>query len=136
MALKPLLLTRAGALAREYAFIMQEEMTMRKKTVTAPEVRAYCYASGLIEFGKRMPSGCLPLAKGPEALVKEFIDAVCRHGYKTELVDGRPTKIAGTEQFLVPGIPEAGNQFAALTALHKFQAWIRTHKAPTGVEVL
>lgn len=99
-------------------------------------VRAYCYASGLIEFGKRKPKGALPIAIGPEDALKEFIESTCRHGYKTQNVNGRPTKIEGTDNLLVPGIPEAPDQSAALDALHSYTAWIRTHKVPTGVTVL
>ncbi|MCK1568941.1 hypothetical protein IVB08_34345 [Bradyrhizobium sp. 173] len=98
-------------------------------------IRAFCFASGHIEFGKRVPSGALPIAYGPEQVLRDFIEPLARHGYSTALVKGRPTKIPGTERLLVPGLPEAPDQGAALTA---FQAWLKWigKKPPKGIEVL
>lgn len=98
-------------------------------------MRAYCYASGLIGFGNRVPSGALPIASGPEKKLVDFINSVARHGYSTKLVKGRPTKIPGTECLLVPGIPEAADESAGYEALKKFCAWIATHKRP-GIMVV
>jgi hypothetical protein len=95
---------------------------------------AYCYASGLIEFGNKLPNGALPIAKGPAKKLLDFIEPVARHGYSTREVDGRPTKIPGSDCLLVPGVPEAPDQFTALNALQTFQSWIR-HQAPEGVTV-
>ncbi len=97
-------------------------------------MRAYCYASGLIEFGRKMPSGALPIARGPGAQLRDFIDAKARHGYKTRKVRGRVTKIPGTDCLLVPGVPEAPDQLAAVDALLAWREWISEH-APTGVLV-
>lgn len=84
-------------------------------------MRAYCYASGLIEFGARLPDGALPIARGRDKPLREFINGVARHAY-----DG--------ETLLVPGIPEATDQDAALDALFAFLDWIVTHN-PKGVVV-
>lgn len=97
-------------------------------------LRAYCYASGQIEFGRKMPDGALPVARGPAKILRDFIDSRARHGYSTKLVDGRPTKIPGTETLLVPGIPEAPDQVAAGDALFAFRKWIGK-KPPKGVVV-
>jgi hypothetical protein len=97
-------------------------------------IRAYCYASGLIGFDKRIPKGALVIARGPEKELREFIEVKARHGYKTRNVNGRPTKIRGSDMLLVPGVPEADNQHAALTALHGWMKWIAIG-APKGVRV-
>jgi hypothetical protein len=85
---------------------------------------AYCFASGQIEFGPRCPDGALPLVRGSDKKLRDFICGVARHGYATELVDGRPTKIRGTDTLLVPGVPEAPDQSEAMTALQAFMRWI------------
>jgi hypothetical protein len=71
-------------------------------------IRAYCFASGHIDFG---------------------------HGYRTRRVRGRLTKIKGPDILLVPGVPEAPNQIAAVAALQQWSKWIAT-MAPMGVRVL
>lgn len=98
-------------------------------------MRAYCYASGLIEFGDDVPDGALPIAVGRVKVLRDFIEAKARHGYLTEIVDGRPQKIPGTETLLVPGVPEAPDQGVALDKFHEWLKWIG-EKAPKGVEVL
>jgi hypothetical protein len=97
-------------------------------------MRAYCYSSGLIEFGRNVPSGALPIARGPAKSLRDFIEATARHGYRTRKVRGRPTKIPGTERLLVPGVPEASDQTAALDALLAWCAWI-AKSAPGGIKV-
>lgn len=74
---------------------------------------AYCWSSGLIEFGKTIPNGALEIIRGPEKKIRETISATARHGY------GRS---AG--KLLVPGIPEAPNQEKALDALFDFMDWL------------
>lgn len=97
-------------------------------------IRAYCYASGLIGFGKTIPKGGLVIARGPEKELRQYIEPLARHGYRTKLVNGRPTKIPGSDALLVPGVPEADNQHVALTALHAWMKWIAIG-APKGVRV-
>jgi hypothetical protein len=74
-------------------------------------MHAYCYASGQIEFGTVIPKGALPIGKGPDKPLRDFLSGVARHAY-----DG--------ETLLVPGIPEAPDQSEALDALHRWLAWI------------
>lgn len=95
-------------------------------------MRCYCYASGLIEFGRTLPDGALPIASGPPKALRAFIEARARHGYQTRLVNGRPTKIRRTDTLLVPGVPEAPDQGAALDALQAWCRWIG-QKPPVGV---
>jgi len=98
-------------------------------------MRAYCFASGQIEFGRSIPDGALPIAVGPSQKLRDFIEPVARHGYHTRLIKGRPTKIPGTDSLLVPGIPEATDQERALDALHAWLDWMKD-QAPKGVSVL
>ena len=98
-------------------------------------IRAYCWASGLIDFGNRIPKGAIVIARGPEAQLREFIETRARHGYRTRKVNGRPIKIRGSDTLLVPGVPEATNQWEAGTALKRWSNWIAAN-APKGVRVL
>jgi hypothetical protein len=100
-------------------------------------MHAYCYASGLIEFGRKIPDGALPVARGPAKVLRDFIEAVARHGYKTARVKGRLSKVPGTDCLLVPGVPEAPNQIAAVDALTAFRSWLRSRgsKLPRGVTI-
>lgn len=97
-------------------------------------IRAYCYASGLIDFGRSIPKGALVIARGPEKQLRDYIETVARHGYRTRRVNGRPTKIRGSDTLLVPGVPEAPSQHEGLNALHSWMKWISV-KAPKGVRV-
>lgn len=101
-------------------------------------MKAYCWASGLIEFGPRVPDGALLIASGKEKPLRAFLESVARHGYETREVNGRPTKVRGTEHLLVPGIPEAGAPIAQHktkgAALAAFLAWI-SKRPPVGVKV-
>jgi hypothetical protein len=97
-------------------------------------IRAYCYASGHIGFGRTIPKGALIIARGPAKELRDFVEVHARHGYKTRSVNGRPTKIAGSDMLLVPGIPEAESQALALNALHAWMKWIGAN-APKGIRV-
>lgn len=97
-------------------------------------IRAFCYASGLIQFGRKVPDGALPIASGPAKDLREFIEGMSRHGYKTQRIKGRPTKIPGTDCLLVPGVPEAPNQSVGIDALLAWCDWIRTG-APKNILV-
>ena len=72
---------------------------------------AYCFRSGQIRVGVRCPDGALPLAYGPERRLRRAVDVRSRHAY-----DGR-TK-------LVPGVPEAADEDAAMEAARQFSAWL------------
>jgi hypothetical protein len=84
-------------------------------------MRAFCYASGRIEFGRSLPGGTLPIAIGPAKKVREFMCARARHAY-----DG--------ETLLVPGVPEAANQMDAVDALMAWSRWL-SETAPAGIEM-
>lgn len=71
-----------------------------------PTITAYCWASGLIEFGHALPEGALPIVTGSEKKVREEVEVLARHAYNGEL--------------LVPGIPEAASQNEAREVLVRF----------------
>lgn len=98
-------------------------------------MRAYCYASGLIEFGNKLPDGALPIAIGRAKPLRDFIEVQARHGYQSKVVDGRLTKICGTEHLLVPGVPEAEGGIAKVDALIAWCRWLNKC-APKGIVVL
>lgn len=72
-----------------------------KSTITA-----YCWASGLIEFGNTLPEGVLPIVTGSERRVRDVVEVLARYAYNGDL--------------LVPGIPEAASQDEAREALVRF----------------
>lgn len=73
---------------------------------------AYAWASGLIQFGKSVPEGALPIISGQEDDVKNILIAISRHSRTND-------------DLLVPGVPEAANQHLALDAFMKFSDWAR-----------
>jgi hypothetical protein len=82
---------------------------------------AYCYATGRIRFGTKVPHGAIEIARGPSKLLKNLIGAVARHGYKRGVL-------------LVPGVPEAADQKQGGDALAQFCDWIAKSK-PEGITV-
>jgi hypothetical protein len=83
-------------------------------------MRAYCWASGRIGFGRHIPEGALPIAHSRRSKkLQELIGLHARHGYQPGML-------------LVPGIPEAPNQLEALEALKRFINRVE-HDAPVGV---
>lgn len=72
---------------------------------------AYCYASGQIRVGKRVPKDALPIISGPEKKVRRIIQGTARLARDNKTL-------------LVPGIPEAADQGKALDALYAYIDWI------------
>lgn len=73
---------------------------------------AYCWASGLIEFGESVPDDAIKIAHGPKADLKCCVEVLARQG-----------KGSSAGKLLVPGIPEASDQRAAGDALAAFIDW-------------
>ena len=72
-------------------------------------MHAYCYRSGVIDFGPTIPEGTLPLGKARSARkLREIVTVNARHAY-----DGAT--------LLVPGVPEAETEDAALAAYRNFR---------------
>ncbi len=92
-------------------------------------IRACAYASGYIVFGKRVPAGATIIARGPEELLRAFLE---RHARRHVRRRGRH---AGTSHLLVPGMPEAASP---VIAVQRFNAWCEelATNAPAGVRVL
>lgn len=85
-------------------------------------MKAYCWASGLIEFGGITPPGAIQIASGREADLRKTLDMLARHG-----------KGASAGKLLVPGVPEAETEAAASDALAKWLEWCASTK-PRGVK--
>ena len=81
---------------------------------------AYCWASGLIEFGESVPEGAIPMISGDDQKVRALMDAVARIAYDNVTL-------------LVPGVPEAGDDAAKYAALQKFLAWLRSRGDAKGL---
>lgn len=99
-----------------------EQTKTRKPGPLSPDVkqtRAYCWASGQIGFGERMPKGTLLIAYGPEATLRDIISGEARHAYDNVTL-------------LVPGIPEATDANAGLEALTAFNRRIAARLARAG----
>jgi hypothetical protein len=109
----------AAALAWKDAMAEADKAAAQSKPATA---YAYCFAGGVVEFGPELPDGALPIAHGPEAILRAWMDVKCRHAH-----DG--------ETLLVPGIPEARNQIQAVDALTAFKEWIKPSCEQTGLTV-
>lgn len=75
---------------------------------------AYCWRSGHLEFGTKLPSGALPIHKFKQSDTKtrEQIEVLCRLSY-----DGK--------SHLVPGIPEAADDENAEKAFNFFREWLQ-----------
>lgn len=68
------------------------------------EITAFCWKSGLIEFGPVCPEGAIPLVTGEEKAVRDAVDVIARHGYQPGVL-------------LVSGVPEAEDSDAAVLAV-------------------
>lgn len=73
---------------------------------------AFCWANGVVEFGRTLPDGAITMASGPARPLRKCIEATSRLAY-----DGKT--------LLVPGIPEAPNQAKAGDALMNHLEWLR-----------
>lgn len=87
-----------------------------------PQV-AWCWASGLIEFGNELPSAdAIEIARGPHYAIRGQVGVHARHGYGEN-----------KGKLLVPGVPEAANQLAGLEALDRWLKQINRRKPRDGV---
>ncbi|MBI1262975.1 MAG: host nuclease inhibitor protein [Rhizobiales bacterium] len=73
-------------------------------------VNAFCWRSGLVEFGVVIPKGARLLACNLDAERRATFETKCRLAY-----DGRT--------LLVPGVPEAASAFDAEKAVDRFIKW-------------
>ena len=77
-----------------------------------PDIKAWCWASGVIGFGEVAPKGSAVFARGPDRALRAIVDVVARHAYPPN-----------QGQLLVPGVPEAKTQKAGMDALLAFEEW-------------
>ncbi len=73
---------------------------------------AFCYRSGEIEFARSLvPDGAIPFVRSRKGVstLREIVEVRARRAYDGGL--------------LVPGIPEADSDDAALSAFEKWKAW-------------
>lgn len=85
---------------------------------------AYCWASGQIDFGPKVPDGAIEIARGDADLVRQVIIATARHGKRML------TSAVEELTLLVPGVPEAADQVAAGDALGAWLLWLKGREAP------
>lgn len=90
------------------------EQEPKPSTVT---IIAYCWASGLIQFGPSVPDGAIGIARGEEAKVRDVIEVTARHA-------------KDNERLLVPGVPEAANEREGLAALARYIQWLGERNGP------
>ncbi len=70
-------------------------------------MKAFCYRKGQIGFGRSVPDGALLLGSGPARTLREKVSGLARHAYDNITL-------------LVPGVPEAPDDTAALKAVGVF----------------
>lgn len=75
-----------------------------------------CWRSGEVELATRPVEGSLTLARGPRKRLELVLLALARHAYDSKTL-------------LVPGLPEAPDDDAALTAVVEFQTQIERRLA-------
>lgn len=73
---------------------------------------AFCWASGLIQFGTRLREGAIEIARGRKSIVRREITATARLSYDSKTL-------------LVPGVPEATNQAEAAAMLMIHCRWLK-----------
>lgn len=84
---------------------------------------AYCWMSGLIEFGDQVPVGALAFASGPRRALHAAVAVAARHG-----------KGASEGKLLVPGVPEAATGLERVDALKKWTEWRAKQPVRYGVQ--
>lgn len=82
----------------------------------------FCWASGLIEVGAHCPKGTVLLGSGPSDVLKEAISATARLSYNNR-------------HWLVPGVPEAADEDAAVDAVTVYRDRLKLRLARAGVPV-
>lgn len=83
-------------------------------------MRAFAYRSGLIDIAEEIPDRSMPLAEAEYDLLVHAVQATCRMSYKNEP--------------LVPGVPEAVDESAALDAVLAYQVTLQKTLAYLSAE--
>ncbi|ECC1559589.1 host nuclease inhibitor protein [Salmonella enterica subsp. salamae] len=83
---------------------------------------AFAWASGLINYGYKLPFGALPIAASSnEQDLYETVEVLARHSRTSD-------------DLLVPGIPEAANQDEGRLALERFSRLVCASLQSAGGE--
>ncbi|ECC3295623.1 host nuclease inhibitor protein [Salmonella enterica subsp. enterica] len=83
---------------------------------------AFAWASGLINYGYKLPFGALPIATSSnEQELYETVEVLARHSRTSD-------------DLLVPGIPEAANQDEGRLALERFSRLVCASLQSAGGE--
>ncbi|HCM2492353.1 TPA: host nuclease inhibitor protein [Salmonella enterica subsp. enterica serovar Lehrte] len=83
---------------------------------------AFAWASGLINYGYKLPFGALPIAASSnEQELYETVEVLARHSRTSD-------------DLLVPGIPEAANQDEGRLALERFSRLVCVSLQSAGGE--
>lgn len=72
------------------------------------KLKAFCFRSGLLQVALEVPKGALELASAPDEVLTDAIVGSARLDYTNE-------------QWLVPGVPEAADDDAALDAVFAYR---------------
>ncbi|MDP2008202.1 MAG: hypothetical protein Q8K45_21230 [Rubrivivax sp.] len=73
---------------------------------------AWCWATGLIEFGDEVPADAVAIAFGPDRALRSVVEVAARNA-----------KPSSGGQLLVPGVPEARDQQEGMAALLSWMRW-------------
>ena len=93
------------------------DMTQAPIDLPAGHQWAYCFASGEVRFGRRIPDGAIAIGRGPRRSIHAEMEAACRHAYDDKTL-------------LVPGVPEAADQSKGIAALERWIAWLAKRPKP------
>jgi hypothetical protein len=85
-------------------------------------LKPFVYRNGVIVFHKHMPPGTLPITHKEHPHLRSIVDVLARHG--------RPEFVQSRRLMLVPGIPEAPNDKAAVAALLRFKFEVERRMLP------
>ncbi len=93
---------------------MSEGGLIKNYRLHAEPFYAYCWATGLIEFGKTVPKGAIRFAMGLDVQLQEQVAVLGRHGQG-----------ASKGKLLVPGVPEAASPNDKVDAVVAWVEWCK-----------
>lgn len=70
-------------------------------------LKAYCWRTGQLQLAREVPEGALELAQAPDKVMTDAVQATARLAYDNT--------------WLVPGVPEASSDTAAVDAVIDYQ---------------
>lgn len=91
-------------------------------------IKAYVWANGVVDFGNETPEGAIEFANGQGEKFIESIQVLCRLAYP-RYEDGKKQ----SDQWLMPGVPEAQNDEEASDAVVRFKQRIEARKTKANI---